>query len=305
MNAFLLAAAVLSASGYAAAAPVRLALIEDTPTRTTLQLAQPLERVIREAGADAELTGVESVPVYFGGPDYRFRLPPGHGAPNADKTSTAAVLEGDAEVVFVFPADEELIEALRAAAADPKTFRIADSVHLVPGDAEFSATTGPSGDTLLALRARLARPATGRVRSALAAYYRLRWKGHDAAVAVVGRTFGGLGRQAAAAEALNGAFTGLARGGAFGSSASDAPAREVLDALERTGLKYVAVNESEIMHWDELLSYRSERPDGVRWLSANLVYSTQPARTVVAPYAIFTASGLVPKTQTTRAIGIT
>ena len=205
----LLAAAVLCAAAPSGAAPVRLALIEDTPTRTTLQLAQPIERVLREAGADAALAGVESVPVYFGGPDYRFRLPPGRGAPNAEKTSTAAVLEGDAEVVFVFPADDDLIEALRAAAADPKTFRVADSVRLIPGDAEFSATTCPSGETLLALRARLNNPATGRVRSGLAAYYRLRWKGRDAAVAVVGRTFGGLGRQAAAAEALHGAFTGL------------------------------------------------------------------------------------------------
>ena len=103
MISFLLAVAVA-----ASAAPVRLALIEDTPTRTTLQLAQPLERVLREAGGKAALLGVESVPVYFGGPDYRFRLPPGRGAPNGDESSTAAVLEGDAEVVFVFPADEDL-----------------------------------------------------------------------------------------------------------------------------------------------------------------------------------------------------
>jgi len=278
---FLLAFAVA-----ANAAPVRLALIEDTPTRTTLQLAQPLERVLRDAGKDAALLGVENVPVYFGGPDYRFRLPPGRSAPNGDETSTAAVLEGDAEVVFVFPADEALVEALRAAAADPKTFRVHDSVRLTPLDAEFAATTGPDGETHLALRARLERPATGRVRSGLAAYYRLRWKGKDAAVAVVGRTYGGLGRLAAAAGPEP-AFTGLARGGTFGSPYSDAPGREVLDALERAGLKYSAVTESELKNWRELAAYTG----GVRWLSANLVYSTAPTKTVLAPYAVFTASG--------------
>lgn len=272
------------------AAPVRLAVIEDSPTRTTLQLAQPLERVLREAGSDASLLGVDSIPVYFGGPDYRFRLPVGRTAPNGDETSSAAVLEGDAEVVFVFPAEPSLIDALVAAAADPKTFRVPDSVRLLPGEAEFTATIGASGDTMLALRARLERPATGRVRSGLAAYYRLRWKGRDAAVVVVGRTFGGLGRLAAAAE-REGAFTGLARGGTLGSVASDAPSRTVLGALERMGLKYSAVTESEFSHWKELLAYQAERPDGVRWLSANLVYSSAPATTVLPSYAVFEASG--------------
>lgn len=290
MIAFLLAVAVSLTAPARAGAPVRLAVIEDSPTRTTLQLAQPLERVLREAGAAASLTGVESVPVYFGGSDYRFRLPPGRGAPNGDETSSAAVLEGDAEVVFVFPAEPSLVDALVAAAADPKTFRVADSVRLLPGEAEFAATIGPSGETLLALRARLERPATGRVRSGLAAYYRLRWKGRDAAVAVVGRTFGGLGRLAAAAE-REGKFTGLARGGTLGSVASDAPSREVFDALERMGLKYSAVTESEFSYWNALIAYAAERPDGVRWLSANLVYSSAPAITALPPYAVFEASG--------------
>ena len=286
---FLLALAV-----SAQAAPVRLALIEDTPTRTTLQLAQPLERVLRDAGRGASLVGVESVPVYFGGPDYRFRLPPGDGAPNGEESSTAAVLEGDSEVVFVFPAEPDLVEALRQAAADPKTFRVADSMRLTVGDAEFASTKGPDGETLLALRARLERPATGRVRSGLAAYYRLRWKGRDAAVAVVGRTFGGLGRLGAAAEleSSKGPFTGLARGGTFGSAASDARGRAVLDALVRAGLRYSAVSASEIEHWPELRSYAVERSSGVRWLSANLVYSTAPSRTIVPAYAVFEASGV-------------
>ncbi|UPT74192.1 MAG: hypothetical protein M0D55_20660 [Elusimicrobiota bacterium] len=293
MRPLLLIAALLVSSAHAAdAPPVRLALIEDSPTRTNLTLAQPLERVLREAGKDAALIDVENVPVYFGGSDYRFRLPPGPGAPAAD-TSSAAALEGDSEVVFVFPDVPDLVEALRAAAADSKTFRIPDSVRLSPAEAEFAATTGPDGETLLHLRARLERPATGRVRSGLAGYYRLRWKGQDAAVAVVGRTFGGLGRLGAAAEAERERrpFTGLARGLSFGSPYSDAPGREVLAALERAGLKYSAVNEFELAHWKELTAYAAEKPDGVRWLSANLVYSTAPSVTVLPPYAVFEASG--------------
>ena len=291
MTSFLLAVAV--SVSVANAAPLRFALIQDEPTRTTLQMAQPLERVLREAGADAALLAVENVPVYFGGDNYQFRLPPGPGAPDSSETSTASVLEGAAEVVFVFPATPDLAEALAAAAVDPKTYRYADSLSLTAGEAEFATTTGLSGETLLALRADLERPTTGRMRSGMAAYYHLRWKGRDAAVAVIGRTFGGLGRVGAVAQAERekGAFTGLAQGGTFGSIRSDAHGRDVLDALEKAGLRLASFSASEIEHWPELTAYRAERPDGVRWLSANLVYSTAPARTALPPYAVFTASG--------------
>ena len=231
--------------------------------------------------------------MYFGGADYQFRLPPGPGAPDPSETSTASVLEGSSEVVFVFPSTPDLADALTAASADPKTFRSADSQILLAGEAEFASSTGPGGETLLALRARLERPTTGRVRSGMAAYYHLRWKGRDAAVAIIGRTFGGLGRLGAVAQAERekGAFTGLARGGTFGSIRSDAQGREVLDALERSGLRLASFSASEIEHWPDMQAYRAQRPDGVRWLSANLVYSTVPAHTLLTPYAVITASG--------------
>lgn len=272
---------------------MRLALVEDEPTRSTLQLAQPIERVLRETPGCA-LLDVESVPVYFGGADWRFRLPPpSDGAEAPPDDSTAAVLEGDSEVAFVFPADPSLVDALTAAAADPMTYRIPDSVRLLPGDAEFSSFNGPDGEVLLNLRARLERPATGRVRAGIAAYYRLRWKDKKVSVAVVGRTYGGLGRVGGAAQALmeKGPFTGLSRGGAFGAPSSDAHGRAVLEALEKAGLKYAAVSGSEIEHFEHVRAYRAERPDGVRFLSANLVYSTAPHSTAVDPYAVFEDSG--------------
>ncbi|MDE2511799.1 MAG: hypothetical protein KGL74_11815, partial [Elusimicrobia bacterium] len=49
--------------------------------------------------------------------------------------------------------------------------------------------------------------------------------------------------------------------------------------------------DSEIEHWSALQDYRRERPDGVRYLSANLVYSTRTAQTVLPPYAVVDASG--------------
>ena len=244
-------------------------------------MIQPLERVLKDAGAD-----------------HRFHLPPGVGGPDTAASSDAIALESEAEVAFVYPPDASFVEALRKAAGDPATYRHPNALSLSPRDAEVAATPAADGGTTVVVRADLERPATGRWRTGLAAYYRLRWKGRDIAVAVLGRTYGGLGRLAAAAarEAENGPLTGLARGGTFGSSDSDARGRAAADALERAGLKYSALSASEIEHWTDLEAYRRERPSGISYLSANLVYSTMtdsrsPARTILPPYALFQASG--------------
>ena len=261
-------------------------------------MIQPLERVLKEAGADAALAAVDEVPCEFAGPDHRFHLPPGVGSPDTSASSDAIALESEAEVAFVYPPDAEFVAALRKAAADPATYRRPNSLRLVQHDAEVAASRTGDGETTVVVRADLDRPSTGRWRTGLAAYYRLRWRGRDLAVAVLGRTYGGLGRLASAAarEAEKGPLTGLARGGTFGSPDSDARGRAAADALERAGLKYSAVSASEIEHWAELEAYRRERPGGISFLSANLVYSTMTdsrsaARTPLPPYALFESSG--------------
>ncbi|MFI5362347.1 MAG: hypothetical protein ACHQ49_10290 [Elusimicrobiota bacterium] len=274
-------------------------MIEDSPTRMTLLLIQPLERVLREAGTDAALEAVDEIPCDFAGPDHRFHLPPGVGAPQTEDSADAVAFESEAEVAFVYPPDPSFVAALQKAAADPATYRRPNSLSLVPREAEVAAAPAPDGGTTLVVRAKLERPATGRWRTGLAAYYRLRWKGRDVAVTVLGRTYGGLGRLATAAarEAEKGRLTGLARGGTFGTTDSDVRGRAAAVALERAGLKYSAVSASEIENWSELGGYLRERPDGIRYLSANLVYSTAtavstaPARTPLPPFAVFEASG--------------
>jgi hypothetical protein len=277
---------------------VRVALIEDSPTRMTLLMIQPLERVLREAGSDASLEAVDEVPCSFAGTDNRLFLPPSVGAPDTSESADAIALESEAEVAFIYPPDSSFVAALQKAATDPATYHRPNSLRLVPREAEVAASPAPDGGTTLVVRAELERRATGRWRTGLAAYYRLRWKGRDLAVAVLGRTYGGLGRlaEAAAREAEKGPLTGLSRGGTFGSTNSDARGRAAAEALERAGLKYSAVAGSEIENWAELGAYRRERPDGIRYLSANLIYSTAtvstaPARTPLPPYAVFEASG--------------
>ncbi len=270
-----------------AAAPVRLALIEDSPTRMTLLMIQPLERVLREAGADASLEAVDEVPCSFAGPDHRFHLPPGVGAPDTSASSDAVALESEAEVAFVYPPEPSFVAALEKAAADPATYRAPNSLRVAAHDAEVAAFSAPDGGATVVVRADLDRPATGRWRTGLTAYYRLRWKGRELAVAVLGRTYGGLGRLAGAAarEGEKGALTGLSRGGTFGSADSDARGRAAAEAFERAGLKYAAVSASEIENWTALQAYRRDRPDGIQYLSANLAGAALP------PYAVFEASG--------------
>lgn len=272
---------------------MRLALVEDSPTRLSLSLAQPIERVVREAGADAALEAVDEVSCSFAGEEHRFYLPKGVGAPDTESSSVAAALESDAEIAFVYPPDPSLLDALQKAAADPATYRAPNSQRLFAREAEATAAPLYGGGTALTFVADLSRRATGRRRASLAAYYRLRWKGREAAVAVLERTYGGLGRlaEAAALASQSGPLTGLARGGTFGSAASDAEGRAAVDALERAGLRWSAVGASELSHWKELLDYRKERPDGVGFLSANIVKTSSPAVAEFPPYAVFDASG--------------
>lgn len=152
-------------------------------------------------------------------------------------------------------------------------------MRLTPHEAEAAAARLGDGSTLLNVRAFLDRPSSGRWRTALAAYYRVHWRGADEAIFVLSRTYGGLGRLAAAVqrEQEKGPLFGVARGGAFGSATSDASGRAAAEALERAGLRYSAVAGSELEHWKDFAAYRRERPGGIQFLSANLMYSTAAA----------------------------
>lgn len=275
----------------AAAAPVRLALIEDSPTAITTALDFALERVLREAGTDAALEGVDVIPCSFTGPDHTCRLPSGFGAPATDADSTAVALESETGIAFVYPPNPDLVAALVKAAADPSTYQRPDSMQLQEHPADANAHVDATGETILTLSAAFDRPATRRLRAGLAAYYRVRWKGRDTAVVLPGRAYGGQGRLAAAAAAEDASFLGVGRGGTFGSTFSDVQGRALVAALEKTGLRWSAVGNSEIEHWPELEDYRREHPDGIQYLSANLVYSTQTDRALLPAYAVINASG--------------
>lgn len=286
----LLAGARAFAAPPKPAPPVRLALIEDSPTGITTALSFALERVLREAGDGAVLQGVDIIPCSFTGPDHVCRLPAGFGAPGTEAASTALALEAETATAFVYPPDADLVAALKEAAADPATYQNPNSLRLREHPADASAHVDASGATVLTLTAEFDRPATRRLRKGIAMYYRVRWKGRDTAVLLPGRAYAGQGRLAAAA-AEEAPFIGVARGGTFGSTFSDARGPALAELLEKTGLRWSAVGASELEHWADLEAYRDAHPDGIRYLAANLVYSTETDRTVLPAYEIIDASG--------------
>lgn len=286
-----LSALLLSAVAAAQAAPpVRLALIEDTPSAGTTAVLPALERALRDAGVDAELLGVDFVACSFTGDDHICRLPSALGAPPTDAASTAVALESEHGVAFLYPPAEDFVAALVKSAADPTTNPVYGAMTLREREAEASAHVSAAGATTLTLTAELDRRATRRWRQGIAGFYRVRWKGQDMAVLIPAREHGGLARLAAAAAQAR-PWIGVARGGTLGSTMSEGTPLQVLEALDRVGLRWSAVSASELEHWSDLEAYRGAHPDGVRFLSANLVYSTDSARGPFPPYAVVDASG--------------
>lgn len=274
------------------APPVRLAVIEDESMMTFIRMADPVTRLLREAGPDAALLAQEVVSCELDALGARCLIPPRAGAPALEGTHAIA-LEDEGELGFVFPADPAFLETLKRIATEPSTYLTPHSPVFNEVDGEVAVTPRPDGPTSVFLRARLRRPVGLRTRRSVGLYYRLRWRGRELGVLAIGRVIGGLGRVAgeAAAWGREGPWTGVARGGVFGSASSDVRGRAMADALERAGLRWSAVGASELEHWEELARYRAERPDGIRFLSANLALAAAPEKRPFPAYELFSASG--------------
>jgi hypothetical protein len=288
--AFAAALCACAASFGATPGPLRLALVENEPAVMTLQLVQPVERALREAGQDAALESVDETLCSFSGGRYELQLPVGEALPALP--AAGAALESAAETVFISPPSPSLLSAISKNAADPATFRSPDSMALAFSTAEVSGSISAQGAARLVYNTGLSHPASAAAHTALSAYYRFRWHGKEVRLAVVGRAYGGFGRleEALRRERLEGPLIGLARGGTFDTGDAAADGRAAAEALERAGLEYSAVSASEIRNWTQLQTYREERPEGIQYLSANLVYSSAPEHTVFPAYAVFTAS---------------
>lgn len=297
MNTLLAAVLLVPAAALAqsaSAGSVRLALIENaSPHITDYDLSAPLQRALRHNASSGTLENVELLPCYYSGSDYRFRVPEGLGG--IDDQAPAVVLETDAAVAIITPPVPSLVESLLDAGRDASSYESPWTVHPATRSLTISVAATPGGDALVTALLDPSQGEGARWHNTVAGLARLRWEGRDVFVVLVGKAFGGIGRLATALHGLRGQdppLVGVARADVLGDPLSELKSTALTEALSRLGLGYAAVGPAEIFDWRELELYRSSHPAGVRFLSANLVYSSAPAVSFLPDHALVEAGGL-------------
>lgn len=272
--------------------------MEDQPFRSVISLHVPLEALVKSSASSAAFTQVRTVPCYYSGNDFRFRVPASADLMTVEPGDhPAAALETESEVVVVFPAIPSLVDGLKRAAADPAAWKAwyeAWSVDLATRPVTVQAATGPEGETLLSALVKPGEEAAS-WQSTVATLHEIRWQGHDVWLLLASRVFGGPGRLASALaeeERRGGPLLKAARGDIFWSYTPELRGIPGVEALSQLGLTHSAVSNGELRRWDLVQAYREKHPDGVRFLSANLVYSSATAVTLLPAYDIVESGGL-------------
>ncbi|MBI5241610.1 MAG: hypothetical protein HY926_14145, partial [Elusimicrobia bacterium] len=273
---------------------VRIALIDYiAPHFSTEDLGEPLQSLLVLFPSSGTLQNTETLPCYYSGSDYRFRVPGGLG--DLPEQAPAAVLETAAAVAIVTPPIPSLVSGLLQAGQEPASYESPWTVAPATRSLDLSVVTSPSGEALVTALVDPSKGEGARWHNTAAWLGRLRWEGQDAFVIMVGKDFGGLGRLSTALQRERGhgpPIIGVAHQGVVGDPLDERKGTALTEALERLGLAYAAVGPAEIFHWDDLALYRSSHPAGVRLLSANLVYSSAPAVSFLPDHALVEAGGL-------------
>lgn len=248
---------ILSVSGY-------------EPTFST-RFVMPFESLLRDT-TGVTVVDIESLPAKFNGNSYSYELK--GAAPDAGG-ETAALENADGFFVLT-PADPKLLEAfLKKARAYP----------LLPATYERGARVAASGETR-SFEFRSPRAVAKQDRGTLASVYRLKVDGKAVDAVFFLKATGGLGRLASALKSLPGDPSRrivVSRGTwGFRSEQTTLRGRALWEALEAMGVKVSAVGRGELRNWDALAAYRKDRPEGVRFLSANLDSSGLDGTAVVS-----------------------
>jgi len=276
----------------ASAGSVRLALLEEIGTSLSLSLPATLEALSRERASSVIMRENQVIPGYYSGDDFFLKIP---RADFQTSTQPAVALVSGQETAVIYPPVPSFVEALLRAAADPATFQNQAVFRFSTAPLTVSLTRTFEGEGLISARRGLELPPGSQWNNTVAAFHRLSWEGKEITVAEAGKVFSSLGRMATALERekANGPpIIGLSRGRVFGTPTSDLHGAALARALEQLGLRFSAVSGAELRNWQQLHAYRQERPDGIRFLSANLSYSSAPAITLLPAHALVEAGGL-------------
>lgn len=270
---------------------IRLALIEDSPTELELRLTTPVRALFSASSSSGTIDSVQTLPCYYAEDSFRFRIPQSEVETGQ---AAAAALESGPDLAVVWPPEPGLIAELRRLAAEPATYGHKWSADLAQRSVRLTQVQGPEGEALVTVQLAEAADEAAVWHNSVAVLYKGRWEGREVTVAVIGRVFSGLGRLASAFRRANlqGSFLGVARGGTFGTTTSETSGRPLAEALERAGLKYSSIGSSELRRLPELNAYRADRPDGIQYLSANIVYSTSPGTSYFPSRALVRFGGV-------------
>ncbi|MBI4422507.1 MAG: hypothetical protein HY554_02200 [Elusimicrobia bacterium] len=259
-------------------ATVRLLSIGSYPSASSRSHLAPFEQLLGESRGSIELLDVENVPVYFNGGAYRYRLPESAVAAASYSTGSASVgvLESEYGHFLLWPARPPVLAAALEAFRRPERYRR----PLAPRVSERKAAlvVAPAAEGGWVHSAELASPlsAAGQWRRTVATAYRLRIGGDLVEAVFLHKTLGGLARLGTllAEEGARGPALIVSRGSlAARDSAEPLEGRARLEALEGMGLAVSGVGLGELRQWDELTAYRRERPEGIQFVAANLVWA--------------------------------
>ena len=291
----LLAALLIPAALPGMAQEVRLAVFQRTHYSLELPLVDPFERMLYDGAADLER--VYNVPVDSNGGEFLFRLPRrlhGDGATGVS-TRELTVLESAGGIVAFVPESEEFSGMFESLARDPASYPNRKAPPFRRVRALLTREPIGGGEILHTLSvldpARVRHP---QWRASLAFVYRFSFQGRTHTAFFLFRTQGGEGRVAAAIARLRGEgpLLALNRGEIFAYGATVTTGTAAGSRFEAMGVDAAAVGAGELSRIDDLDAYRAERRDAeIPFLSANLVYSSEPAKSYFPPYRIFRASG--------------
>lgn len=268
----LLAVALLSCAARAETEPKRVEIVSVggyEPVFST-RFVMPFENMIKKS-TGVVVVDVENAAAKFTGRAYTVRLD--HASP--EPGGATAALENTEGVFVLSPAEPRILAAFLAAARGypllPPTFERRAKVSSDGASRTFTIETP--------------RAAASQERGTIAVVYHLKVDGKAVDAAFFLKATGGLGRLASALKTLPGdpARRILVSRGTWGFRSGDTTlhGRALWDALETLGVKVSGVGRGELRHWEELESYRKERPGGVKYLSANLAIEGLEPQTVV------------------------
>ncbi|MFH2204812.1 MAG: hypothetical protein ABIJ96_16985 [Elusimicrobiota bacterium] len=294
-------AVAMPALGAEPAAPLHIATFEDSSYHLSLTLVNPFERMLREDEAALSVLRVESIAAEFNGDEYRYRLPPHlmrEGLPAAPEGEEREVeyLEVPGGFFLLTPSSAPLLDRFLELIRDQASYPMRRVPEVRRLRARLAAAPAADGGVTHTLRLVPA----DRVRhpgwlNTVALVYRIRDAGRERHAVFIFKTRGGEGRVAAALDSLRARFGAdllvLNRGQVFVLGHTKTTGTSAGHRFAGMGVRASVPSFGDLYRIQDAFDYRRERPDGVAFLSANLVYSTATATTVFPAYRVFRAGG--------------